>query len=231
LDASDFVGRRRRAPFGRAGVATNHLIGTRVVCTVLTTPEAQMDQIALLEHAVHTLQQQVVVLDERQMDVVSNCEPWTIRRLASHALNNQLLWAGLVTNEHCVSPDDTMGAVPYEGDLAQYADEVADRSLAMWHTAGVLDAVHDTPFGKLPGSVVINFSTIDALCHAWDLATSRGEQFEFAPEMMPAIADVVAATCTDAVRELGLIKPARSTPNDATETERLMAQAGRSSRA
>jgi uncharacterized protein (TIGR03086 family) len=163
------------------------------------------------------------------MDVVSNCDPWTIRRLASHALNNQLLWGGLVTGEHSVSPEDTMDAVSYEGDLAQYANEVADRSIVMWHTAGVLDASHDTPFGELPGAVVINFSIIDALCHSWDLATSRGERFEFAPEMMPAISDVVAATCTDAVRDLGLIQAVCSTPADATDTERLMAQAGRSS--
>ena len=46
-----------------------------------------------------------------------------------------------------------------------------------------------------------------------------------------AISDVVAATCTDAVRELGLIKPVQPTTGDVTETDRLMAQAGRSSRA
>ena len=186
-----------------------------------------MDQITTLEYAVHALEDQVVALDDRQLDVVSNCDPWTVRRLASHALNNQLFWGGLVTGEHSVSPEDTMGAVPYEGDLAQYADDVANRTLEMWHTAGVLDAMHDTPFGELPGSIVINFSIIDALCHAWDLATSCGEQFDFAPEMLPAISEVVTATCTDAVRDLGLIQPVQPTPNDATETERLMAQAGR----
>jgi uncharacterized protein (TIGR03086 family) len=100
----------------------------------------------------------------------------------------------------------------------------------MWRTPGVLEAVHATPFGELPGSVVVNFSTIDALCHAWDLAASCGEPIEFAPEMIPAIAEVVAATCTDAVREIGLIKPEPPTPDDATDTERLMAKAGRSSR-
>ena len=97
------------------------------------------------------------------MEIVSNCEPWTVRRLASHALNNQLLWAGIVTGEETVSPEDTMGAVPYDGDLAQFAGEVTDRSLAMWGTDGVLDAIHVTPLGELPGSVVINFATIDAL--------------------------------------------------------------------
>jgi uncharacterized protein (TIGR03086 family) len=189
-----------------------------------------MDQVALLDYAVHALEQQVVALTGDDMDIVSNCDPWTERRLASHALNNQLLWGGLVTGEHAVSPEDTMGAVPYEGDLAQYAREVTDRSLAMWRTPGVLEAVHTTPFGELPGSVVINFSTIDALCHAWDLAASRGAPIEFATEMIPAISEVVAATCTDAVRETGLIKPVPPTPPGATDTQRLMAQAGRASR-
>ena len=186
------------------------------------------NQLATLDFAVRTLREQVVALQDAQIDVVSNCEPWTVRRLASHALNNQLLWAGVVTGEETVSPEETMGAVPYDGDLAQFADEVTDRSLAMWGTDGVLDAIHVTPMGELPGTVVINFATIDALCHAWDLAASVGHPIEFEAEMIPTISVVVAATCTDAAREHGLIKPVAPTPADATDTERLMAPAGRS---
>ena len=52
------------------------------------------NQLATLDFAVRALREQVVALQDAQMDVVSNCEPWTVRRLASHALNNQLLWAG-----------------------------------------------------------------------------------------------------------------------------------------
>jgi uncharacterized protein (TIGR03086 family) len=185
---------------------------------------------ATLEFAVDELRQQVVALRDAQMDVVSNCEPWTVRQLASHALNNQLLWAGLVTGQETVSVEETMGAVPHDGDLAQFADDASARSLAMWSTDGVLEQIHATPFGALPGSVVINFSTIDALCHAWDLAASLGDAIEFAPEMIPAISEVVAATCTDAVRETGLIQAVPPVPADATDTERLMAMAGRSLR-
>jgi uncharacterized protein (TIGR03086 family) len=162
------------------------------------------------------------------MEIVSNCEPWTVRRLASHALNNQLVWAGIVTDEETVSFEDAMGAVPYDGDLARYAGEATDRALAMWGTDGVLDSIHVTPLGELPGSVVINFAIIDALCHAWDLAASTGRPIEFPPEMIPTISGVVAATCTDAAREHGLIKPVPPTPADATDTEQLMAAAGRS---
>ena len=56
-----------------------------------------MDQLATLEYSLGELRTVVASLAEDDMDVASNCEPWTVRRLASHALNNQLRWAGVVT--------------------------------------------------------------------------------------------------------------------------------------
>jgi uncharacterized protein (TIGR03086 family) len=185
------------------------------------------DQVATLDFALQALQGQIVVLQDEQMEIVSNCEPWTVRRLASHALNNQLFWAGTVTGEETVSFEATMGAEPYNGDLGQFAGEVARRALDMWSTDGVFDSNHVTPLGELPGTVVINFAIIDALCHAWDLAASVGAPIEFPPEMIPTIELVVAATCTDAARDHDLIKPVPPTPADATATEHLMALAGR----
>lgn len=186
-----------------------------------------MDQMATLEYALGELHREVAALDDSELDIVTNCEPWTVRRLASHALNNQLLWAGLVTGQEMVTVEDTMGAVAYEGDLAKFADEVTERSVAMWATPGVLAAVHATPFGELPGSVVINFATIDALCHAWDLSASLGRSLEIPPESIPTITALVEATCTDDVRTLGLIKGVAPVSPDASDTDRLMAQAGR----
>jgi uncharacterized protein (TIGR03086 family) len=186
-----------------------------------------MSQLSVLEYSLDELRRVVAALDDTQMDTVSNCAPWTVRRLASHALNNQLLWAGIVTGEELVSPEVTMGAVAYDGDLAAFADDVARRALALWRTDGVLSQTHVTPLGALPGSIVINFPTIDALAHAWDLSASVGHAIEFAPEELPAISAIVEATCTDAAREHGLIQPATEAPGDATDTERLLALAGR----
>src|SRR3954471_21544256 len=105
-----------------------------------------MDQLATLEYSVRELQSVVANLDEAQMETVTNCEPWTVRRLASHALNNQLLWAGLVTGQQLVSLEDTMGAVPHDGDLAAFADDVAGRAMEMWGHEGALEATYNTPF-------------------------------------------------------------------------------------
>jgi uncharacterized protein (TIGR03086 family) len=186
-----------------------------------------MNELSVLEYSLGELRRVVVGLDDGQMDLVSNCAPWTVRRLASHALNNQLLWAGIVTGQQLVSPDDTMGAVAYEGDLAAYADDATHRALELWGTAGVLTQTHVTPLGELPGTVVVNFPTIDAFAHAWDLSASVGHAIEFAPDELPAISTIVELTCTDAARDHGLIQPVTAAPADATETERLMALAGR----
>lgn len=187
-----------------------------------------MDHITLLAHAEDELNSVIARLDETEMDLVSNCPPWTVRRLASHTLKNQLFWAGLVTGQQLMTLEESMSAVPYEGDLAPIAADVTALALRLWRGDGVMAAQHDTPFGALPGGVVVDFAVIDAAAHAWDLSASVGRAIEFPPTWIPAMADVVALTCNQQAIELGLIEPPTEPPVDATDTERLMALAGRS---
>jgi hypothetical protein len=94
------------------------------------------DDLALLTAAEHELGRVISAIDDREMDIVTNCAPWTVRRLASHVLKNQLFWAGLVTGQELMALEESMAAVPYEGDLAPIADEVLERALRLWHTDG-----------------------------------------------------------------------------------------------
>ena len=82
--------------------------------------------------------------------------------------------------------------------LAPVAVDVATRASAMWRGDGVLTTVHATPLGELPGAVITNFAIIDAIAHAWDLSSSLGRAIEIDAAALPAITEVVAATCTDA---------------------------------
>jgi len=189
-----------------------------------------VDHLDTLDYALGELREVITALDESVMDRPTNCDPWTVRRLASHALNNQLVWAGLVTGQQLVSVEDALGAVPIEGDLGPAAADVTARAMELWRTQGILEAVHTTPFGDAPGSVVIDFALIDAAAHAWDLATSVDRAFEFDPAHIAALDEVVAATCNDVAQAAGLIKPPAELPADATDTERLMAASGRAIR-
>ena len=189
-----------------------------------------MDHLMLLERSADQLLEVINGLDETEMDVVTNCPPWTVRRLASHVLKNQRFWASTVTGQQLMALEESMGAVPYDGDLAPIAAEVVAETLRLWQTDGVMTAHHDTPFGVLPGSVVVDFAVIDAAAHAWDLSASVGRAIEFPAETVGTMTDVVALTCTDHTVELGLVKPPTEPPSDATDTERLMATAGRTIR-
>ena len=186
-----------------------------------------MDRLQTLDYALGERRRVVGTLDDSMMSGPTNCDPWTVRRLASHALNNQLVWAGLVTGQRLVAVEDAMGAVPIDGDLDPVAAEVTAQAAALWRTDGILDATHATPFGELPGSVVIDFAIIDAAAHAWDLSSSVGRPLEFDQSRIAVLAQVVEATCTDAARDHDLIKPPTEVPADATDTERLMSAAGR----
>jgi uncharacterized protein (TIGR03086 family) len=189
--------------------------------------EAIVSRLHALDYSLGELRRVIGTLDDSVMDGPTNCAPWSVRRLASHALNNQLLWAGRVTGQQLVEPADALDAVPIPGDLAPVAIDVTGRVLAMWRGEGVLDATHETPFGALPGSVVIDFAIIDAAAHAWDLSASVGRPVEFDRSEIPVLTEVVDATCTDAAREHDVIKAVTRAPLDATDTERLMASAGR----
>lgn len=186
-----------------------------------------MDDLTLLTRAEQELSRIVVALDSDEMETVSNCPPWTVRRLASHALKNQLFWAGCVTGQDLMPQREAMAAVPYDGDLTDVAEEVTTRVVELWHTDGVMGTVRDTPFGPQPGSVVVNFALIDAAAHGWDLAHSVGRPFEFPPDWIPRMGSVVELTCTEHAVEIGLVKPPTVPPAGATETQRLMAAAGR----
>ena len=86
-----------------------------------------MDHLALLEHAEGQLNRVIQRLDDVEMNLDTNCPPWTVRRLASHALKNQLFWAGVVTDQPLMTQDEAMGALAYPGDLAPIAADVTAR--------------------------------------------------------------------------------------------------------
>jgi uncharacterized protein (TIGR03086 family) len=186
-----------------------------------------MDELRVLVSAERELDRVVAGLDPAELDVVSNCPLWSVRRLASHALKNQLFWAGLVTGRNLMEQSEAMAATPYDGELAPISAEVTARVAELWQTDGVMEAQHVTPFGELPGAVVVNFALIDAAAHAWDLSASVGRAVEFPSDWIPTMTSVVALTCTEHTVELGLVKPPTEPPVGATDTQRLMALAGR----
>ena len=159
-----------------------------------------------------------------ELEPDTNCPPWTVRRLASHVLKNQLFWAGCVTGQDLMPQAEAMAAVPYDGDLTPIAADVADqvmRALAHRRSAGGAPRHAVRRAARCRGRRTS--PSIDAAAHAWDLSASLGRPIEFPAEWIPGMTGVVELTCTEHTVELGLVKPPVEPPADATDTQRLMA--------
>ena len=121
-----------------------------------------------------------------------------------------------------------MGAVPYEGDLAAYRRRRRGARIGdVGHAEECWRRCTRRRSVSCPVRWWSRSPTIDAVAHAWDLSSSVGHPIEFEARAIPAISAIVEPTCTDDVRAMGIIKAATEPPADATDTERLMAAAGR----
>ena len=162
-----------------------------------------MDSLKTLDYSLQELRKVVATLDESQMAAPSNCEPWTVRQLASHAVNNQLFWAGLVTGQQLVAFEDSMSAVPIEGALAPVADDVAARG------DGDVEHRRRARFDSRNATRRRARFGGHHVCHhrrrgsRVDLSASVGRPIEFESQTIPSITVVVAATCTDGAETTG----------------------------
>ena len=187
-----------------------------------------MDQLALLTYSEDLLDRVVRGLADDEMEVDSNCPPWTIRHLASHALKNQLFWAGSVVGEDLMPLEESMAAVPYEGDLGEISarrDRAGGGAVAprRGHDCGTPHAVRRP--ARSGGRQLRHRRRCRPCLGRVGKPRPRDRVH---PRDGPArLTDVFALTCNDHTVELGLIKPPTEPPADATDTERLLASAGR----
>lgn len=186
-----------------------------------------MDPVETLSKCLDNLRGTVASVPADEWDTVTNCEPWTADVLLGHALASQQLWLGAVDGDERVSLGAVMSPEPVGGDRLARVDAVIADAIATWRTPGVLERDLTGPFGTLPGSATLVFPSIDALAHTWDLASSVGLDPELSPEMLEIGEALVAAAVNDTTRSFGLFAEPPTLPDDATDTDRLMAKAGR----
>ncbi len=186
-----------------------------------------MDPIDTLARCLAHTRATVAAVPDGEWTTVTNCEPWTADVLLGHIVASQLLWLGAIDGNERVSVSQVMKPEALGGDRLARLDEVIDEALTVWRTDGVLDRDITGAFGTLPGYDTIVFPSIDALAHTWDLASSTGLDPDLPDEMLPIAKDLVARAVNDTTRQFGLFAEPPALDAHATETDRLMALAGR----
>ena len=186
-----------------------------------------MDPIENLSRCLAHMRATVAAVPADEWDTVTNCAPWTADVLVGHMVASQLLWLGSIDGERRVDIGQVMKPEAIDGDRLARIDDVIAEALAVWSGDAVLERDLTGAFGTLPGRDTIVFPSIDALAHTWDLASSTGLDPDLPDEMLPVATDLIARAVNDTTRSFGLFAEPPALPDDASETDRLMALAGR----
>lgn len=186
-----------------------------------------MDPVETLEQCLRHMRATVAAVPDDEWDTVTNCAPWTADVLAGHMVASQLLWLGTIDGNQRVDVGQVMKPEALGGDRLARIDEVIDEAIRVWSTDGVLERDLTGAFGTLPGRDTIVFPSIDALAHTWDLASSTGLDPDLPDDMLPVATDLIDRAVNDTTRSFGLFADEPTLADDVSDTDRLMARAGR----
>jgi uncharacterized protein (TIGR03086 family) len=107
-----------------------------------------------------------------QLDCTTPCEDWSVRDLVDHVIVGNRRTGG-ITGGACGTREEMMAA---------HADSAAAAQTALG-APGAMTRTYRTPFGEVPGTVVIQLRIADTLTHAWDLARATGQSTDLDPEL------------------------------------------------
>lgn len=135
---------------------------------------------------------------------------------------------------------ETLGGGTYAGEPAmpsRSADHTVDDTRAAWALArdevrdalggADLDAVVSGPRGEVPVHELLRLPAADLCVHGWDIAVSTGQDAELPGDLVAHVRSVVDPLPEPVLRSPGLFGAEVAAPDDASETDRLMAWLGR----
>lgn len=150
------------------------------------------------------------------------CTDWDVRRVVSHLVAMNLVFAALLTEQPLPSRGvDPLGAAPAE-DFTESAKQL----VAAFDRPGVLRQVFAGPLGEATGAQRMQMRVYDLLAHGWDIACATGQPHGL-PEDVAEQSLAFVREHLEAQSRVGRFEPAQPVSDDAPAVEQLMAFLGR----
>lgn len=107
------------------------------------------------------------------------CDQWNVHELLNHMCGGAHMIAGGLKDE--APPEGEPPDFLADGPAAGW--EAAAAHLAQAASPDALAALHQMPFGEVPGETAVAVITADHLTHAWDLAKATGQELGMSDEL------------------------------------------------
>jgi uncharacterized protein (TIGR03086 family) len=163
-----------------------------------------------------------------QLELTTPCDGWSVRELLNHVVGGNY-WAAELANGKTIAEvgdrldGDTLGADP-QAAYRESAQLAADAFTA----PGAMDAPCAVSYGPVPGSVYCGHRILDVAIHGWDLAKATGQDTTIDPELVDAVAAIVAPQM-DLLEGSGMFGTTIAVDAHADAQTRLLAVLGRHS--
>jgi len=153
------------------------------------------------------------------------CAKWTVADLVDHLVGAQH-WARSAMDG--VEMTET-GEGSSKGDYNAAFAAAAAASLASFQADGALARTVNPGFGDMPAPALMGMATTDTFQHAWDLATSTGQDNDLDPALAAQLLEASRQSIQPAFRsEAGdIFGPEQTAPADANAATQLAAFLGR----
>lgn len=121
-----------------------------------------------------------------QWDAPTPCTDWNVRMLLNHLVAGNILTAAVLGGAELPPPEerarlsqvDRLGTDPLAASRQSLEDLIE-----AFEQPGVLERVHPSPVGQVPGAALVHLRTTETLVHGWDLARATGQPPDF-PEAL-----------------------------------------------
>lgn len=113
-----------------------------------------------------------------QGELATPCDQWTVNELIAHMCGSV---QGVASALQSQAPSAEVPDVLASGPASAWA--VARTSIEAAVTPGALAAVHQMPFGEVPGEIAVAAVSADGITHVWDLAQATGLEHGISDEL------------------------------------------------
>lgn len=174
--------------------------------------------------AVHDL---IAGTSTEQMDDATPCAAWDTRALITHLVGGATILGGAFRGEPITGGPDAAASDLLGDDPVAAWDEAIEAFREAVDAPGALEREVTSPLGAMPGSMLLDILTFDALVHAWDLARATGQPFDPPAEIVEPAFAAAQAMLAPQMRNGDTFAAEQTPPPGATEIERLAAFTGR----
>ena len=151
------------------------------------------------------------------------CTEWDVRALMNHLVHVIIRYAAIANG---LPPPDEADHVG--GDPATAFRESGRTAREAFLRPGMLEQPYDAPWGKIPGSMMVQHVVNELLAHGWDLARATGQSTDITPDLAAESLAIWREWSAHIPRSPGSpFGPEQPAPNGATAADRLAAFLGR----